>query len=177
MDRGLFCSLARTTTWPQDSILFSTSIRENIAYGAPDATFVEIQEAAIVANAHNFIQEMPHGYDTIVGERGATLSGGQRQRVAIARAILRNPQILILDEATSALDSESEYLVQEALERIMKGRTTFIIAHRLSTIRKADRILVIDEGRIVETGNHEELLQKGGVYSKLYNAQFNSTGN
>lgn len=162
---------------PQDSFLFGTSIKDNIAYGAPEATSEAIKEAAVVANAHNFINELPQGYNTIVGERGATLSGGQRQRVAIARAVLRNPQILILDEATSALDSESEILVQEALERIMRGRTTFIIAHRLSTIRKADRILVIDEGRIVEMGDHESLLTKGGTYSRLYNAQFSNSAN
>lgn len=152
----------------QETVLFATTIRENIAYGKPDATLEEIVEAAKVANAHDFIMKLPNGYDTMVGERGVTLSGGERQRIAIARAILGNPKILIFDEATSALDSESERLVQEALERVMKGKTTFFVAHRLSTLRCADRIVVLNDGRIVEEGSHEELLKKRGLYWRLY---------
>lgn len=152
----------------QETVLFATTIRENIAYGKPDATLEEIVEAAKVANAHDFIMKLPNGYDTMVGERGVTLSGGERQRIAIARAILGNPKILIFDEATSALDSESERLVQEALERVMKGKTTFFVAHRLSTLRCADRIVVLNDGKIVEEGSHEELLKKRGLYWRLY---------
>ncbi|MCS7234275.1 MAG: ABC transporter ATP-binding protein/permease [Synergistetes bacterium] len=152
----------------QDTVLFATTVRENIAYGKPNATFEEIVQAAKIANAHDFIMKLPNGYDTIVGERGVTLSGGERQRIAIARAILGNPRILVFDEATSALDSESEKLVQEALERVMKGRTTFFVAHRLSTLRCADRIIVLNDGRIVEEGSHEELLKKRGLYWRLY---------
>jgi len=157
---------------PQDTILFSGSIAENISYGNPEASFEEIVHAAKMANAHDFITDFREGYETPVGERGAMLSGGQRQRIAIARALLRDAKILILDEATSALDSESESLVQDALEYLMKDRTTFVIAHRLSTIRKADTICVIDNGNIVQSGNHEKLMEIGGEYRQIYNAQF-----
>ncbi|MHA0041794.1 ABC transporter ATP-binding protein [Deinococcus sp. PEB2-63] len=157
---------------PQETLLFSGSIRENILYGRPDARPDEVEAAARAANAHEFISAFPHGYDTVVGERGVKLSGGQRQRVAIARAILKDPRILILDEATSALDNESEALVQAALERLMQGRTTFVIAHRLSTIRNADRILVMDAGRVTEDGTHAQLLAAGGLYRDLYELQF-----
>lgn len=157
---------------PQDIILFGGSIKENIAYGNPNATDEEIITAAKQANAHLFISAFPEGYDTIVGERGMKLSGGQRQRIAIARAILKNPAILILDEATSALDSESEQLVQEALQNLMKGRTSFVIAHRLSTIRSADKIVVIDKGIVIEEGNHEQLMEAKGLYRKLNEMQF-----
>ena len=157
---------------PQEATLFSDTIRANIAYGRLDATQAEIEAAAQAANAHEFIINMTQRYDTLVGERGIKLSGGQRQRIAIARAILKDPHILILDEATSSLDSEAEYLVQEALERLMKSRTTFVIAHRLSTIVKADSILVLDQGRIVEQGAHTELLAYDGLYHKLYAMQF-----
>lgn len=158
----------------QDVLLLSRSIRENIAYGAPEATFEKIQEAAKIANAHDFIQQLPHGYEANPGERGLLLSAGQRQRIAIARAVLRNPKILILDEATSSLDSESEFLIQQAMERLMRGRTTFIIAHRLSTIRNTDKIIAIEEGKIAEIGSHSELLQTQGLYSRLVQAQFAS---
>ena len=157
---------------PQETMLFSTTVRENIRYGRLDATDEEVIEAAKAANADSFIRELPQGYDTTIGERGLNLSGGQRQRMAIARAILKNPQILILDEATSALDTESEKIVQAALDSLMVGRTSFVIAHRLSTIFNADQIYVIDGGRIKEHGTHEELLQQGGLYSHLYNIQF-----
>lgn len=157
---------------PQDTILFADTIIENIRYGKLDASDEEVYKAAQMANAHNFIEQQPNGYNTYIGERGVQLSGGQRQRIAIARAILSNPQILLLDEATSALDTESEKLVQEALERLMENRTSFVVAHRLSTIQKADKIVVIEKGEIVETGNHESLLSQNGVYSKLYNMQF-----
>ena len=140
--------------------------------GRPGATPAEVQEAAVAANAHDFIDGFPSGYDTIVGERGVKLSGGQRQRVAIARALLNDPRILILDEATSSLDSESEATVQEALDRLMEGRTTLVIAHRLSTVRDAHRLVVIDEGRVVQEGNHEVLLAEGGLYADLYHLQF-----
>jgi ABC-type multidrug transport system fused ATPase/permease subunit len=157
---------------PQDVILFGGTIKENIAYGKPNATDDEIMQAAIKANAHDFIQKFPEAYETVVGERGIKLSGGQRQRIAIARAILKNPAILILDEATSSLDSESEQLVQEALENLMKNRTSFVIAHRLSTVRNADKIIVIDHGTVQEMGTHEILMSKeNGIYRKLVDLQ------
>ncbi|ADH62908.1 ABC transporter related protein [Allomeiothermus silvanus DSM 9946] len=157
---------------PQETQLFSGTVAENIRYGKPGASDAEVIEAAKAANAHEFITSFPDGYATIVGERGIKLSGGQRQRVAIARALLKNPRILILDEATSSLDSESEALVQEALEVLMQGRTTFVIAHRLSTIRSADKIVVLEAGRIVQQGTHQELLAAGGLYKELYELQF-----
>jgi ABC-type multidrug transport system fused ATPase/permease subunit len=157
---------------PQDIILFGGSIKENIAYGKPDATDEEIIEAAKKANAHEFISRFPEMYEAIVGERGIKLSGGQRQRIAIARAILKDPAILILDEATSSLDSESEQLVQDALENLMKGRTSFVIAHRLSSIRNADKIVVIDKGIVSESGTHNELMAHNGLYRKLNEMQF-----
>jgi subfamily B ATP-binding cassette protein MsbA len=156
---------------PQEPILFSASVAENIAYGQPGATKEEIEAAARAANAAEFIAAFSQGYETPVGERATKLSGGQRQRIAIARALLRDPRVLILDEATSALDAESESLVQKALERLMQGRTTLVIAHRLSTIQRADRILVLSGGVIVEDGTHAELLQKGKTYRRLYEAQ------
>ena len=161
---------------PQETMLFSSSVRENIRYGRLDATDAEIEEAARAANAEEFILQLPQGYETKIGERGLNLSGGQRQRIAIARAILKNPRILILDEATSALDTESEKIVQAALDKLMVGRTSFAIAHRLSTIFNADCIYVIDGGCIVEQGTHAELLAAGGLYSTLYNIQFRGEG-
>ena len=155
----------------QEAILFNDSFRGNIAFGVDNATQQQIEAAAKIANAHEFITESEHGYDTNIGDRGSRLSGGQRQRVSIARAILKNPPILILDEATSALDTESERLVQQALERLMKTRTTVAIAHRLSTIKNADEICVIHEGEIVERGTHDELLAKNGYYKKLNDMQ------
>ncbi len=156
----------------QESFLFAGTLRDNIKYGRPEATDAEVVQAAIAANAHEFITEFADGYETRVGERGTRLSGGQRQRISIARALLRNPRILILDEATSALDSESEAAIQEALEYLMKGRTTFTIAHRLSTVMNADVILVLDEGKIVERGTHAELANAGGIYEMLCEVQF-----
>lgn len=155
----------------QDNVLFSGTVYENIAYGRPGATLEEAIEAAKTANAHEFVSKWEKGYDTVLGERGMRLSGGQKQRLAIARAVLKNPRILILDEATSALDAESESLVTEALNRLMKGRTTFVIAHRLATVVRADLILVLDEGRVVESGSHEELMRRGGLYRQLYEKQ------
>lgn len=157
---------------PQETMLFSTSVMENIRYGRLEATDEEVIEAAKAANAEEFIKELPEGYDTKLGERGLNLSGGQRQRLAIARAILKNPRVLILDEATSALDTESEKIVQDALDNLMVGRTSFVIAHRLSTIFNADQIFVVENGHLREHGTHEELLAAGGLYSNLYNIQF-----
>lgn len=159
----------------QEVILFDDSVAHNIAYGRLNAPMEDIVKAAKVANAHDFILELKQGYGTIIGERGVRLSGGQRQRLAIARAILKNPQVLIFDEATSSLDSESEFLVQEAINRLMKDRTTFVIAHRLSTIRNCKRILVVDKGKIIDQGTHEELLAKDGLYKKLYEMQFRNS--
>ena len=155
----------------QEAILFNDTFFNNIAFGVENATMEQVVEAAKIANAHDFIMETEHGYDTMLGDRGGRLSGGQRQRISIARAILKNPPILILDEATSALDTESERLVQEALERLMKSRTTIAIAHRLSTIKNADEICVLYEGVIVERGTHEELIALGGYYKKLNDMQ------
>ncbi len=157
----------------QETVLFNESVKSNIAYGIDDCSEKKLFDAAKAANAHNFILELPRGYDTIIGEKGTKLSGGQRQRLAIARALLKNPPIMILDEATSALDNESEVLVQEAIEYLMHDRTTFVIAHRLSTIRNADRIIVLDRGRIVQDSKHDQLLSQGnGIYKKLYELQF-----
>ena len=156
----------------QDTVLFHDTVRANIAYGTPGASADEVEEAARAARAHDFITTLPDGYETVVGERGTTLSGGQRQRIAIARAVLRNPPILILDEATSALDTESERLVQEAMERLLEGRTVFVVAHRLSTIRRADLIVVVDGGRVVQHGTHATLMAEGGLYRRLRELQF-----
>jgi subfamily B ATP-binding cassette protein MsbA len=155
----------------QDPLLFDETVRVNIALGRPGATDAEIEDAAKAAAAHEFIMQLPEGYETRVGERGSRLSGGQRQRIAIARAILRDAPILILDEATSALDSESERAVQDALDRLAKGRTSLVIAHRLSTIRDADLILVMDNGRIVERGTHDALIERDGLYRRLHRLQ------
>jgi ATP-binding cassette subfamily B protein len=159
---------------PQDVTIFVASIHENIAFGRPGATRAEVEAAARAAQADEFIARLEQGYDTPVGERGITLSGGQRQRIAIARAILKNAPILLLDEATSALDAESETLVQKALDGLMEGRTTVVIAHRLATVLKADRILVMDHGRIVEEGTHQSLVRHGGIYAKLARLQFDA---
>ncbi len=156
----------------QEPILFATSIEDNIRYGRPGASRAEVEAAARAANAHDFISSFPEGYGTLVGERGVRLSGGQKQRVAIARALLKDPRLLILDEATSALDAESEHLVQEALDRLMEGRTTLVIAHRLSTVKAADRVAVIDQGHVVEQGTHAELLESDGLYRRLVERQF-----
>jgi subfamily B ATP-binding cassette protein MsbA len=157
---------------PQETLLFNGSVYDNIKYGRLDATKEEIIDAAKAANAHDFITNLPQGYETMLGDRGVNISGGQRQRIAIARAILKDPRILILDEATSALDTESERLVQEALDRLMVGRTAIVIAHRLSTVKNADRILVLDEGKLVEDGNHEQLMAMDGLYAHLYKIQY-----
>jgi subfamily B ATP-binding cassette protein MsbA len=153
-------------------VLFHDTVRSNIAYGRPDASTEEIEAAARAANAHNFIMGMSKGYDSVVGERGVELSGGERQRIAIARALLRDPPILIFDEATSALDTESERLIQAAIERLLEGRTVFVIAHRLSTVQRADMIFVMDQGRIVERGDHATLMAESGTYRRLYELQF-----
>ena len=155
----------------QDSFLFNNSVVENLLYGKPDATREKLIQAAKAANAHDFIMQLPEGYDTEIGERGVKLSGGQKQRLALARAILADPRILILDEATSSVDAETEFLIQQALERVLEGRTSLVIAHRLSTVRNADKIIVLDQGRIVEVGQHDKLLQGGGLYSQLYQRQ------
>jgi subfamily B ATP-binding cassette protein MsbA/ATP-binding cassette subfamily B protein AbcA/BmrA len=155
----------------QDIHLFPGTIAENIGYGAPEPSLDEVINAAKAANAHDFIMELPKGYNTIIGEDGARLSGGEKQRISIARAILKDAPILLLDEPTSALDTQSEALVQEVFNKIMKNKTVIVIAHRLSTIKECDRVLVLDQGTIMETGSHEELLLKDGVYKKLYNKQ------
>ncbi len=156
----------------QESVLFSGTLAENIRYGLPEASMQDVIDAAMAANAHDFIAKLPRGYHTAVGERGVKLSGGQRQRIAIARAILKNPRILIFDEATSSLDTKAERLIQEAMEQLMKGRTTMVVAHRLSTILKADRIVVVQGGAILEAGAHADLLKQNGLYRHLYDLQF-----
>jgi ATP-binding cassette subfamily B protein len=162
---------------PQDPILFHRSLMENIRYGKPEASEAEVIEASRIAHCHEFISRFPQGYETLVGERGVKLSGGERQRVAIARAVLKNAPILVLDEATSSLDSESEMLIQDALKKLMKGKTVIVVAHRLSTIMQMDRIIVIDGGRIVEEGKHKELLKaQEGIYQKLWNIQAGGFG-
>ena len=158
----------------QDTMLLHDTVRANIGYGRRDATDGEIEAAALAANAHEFIRTLPDGYRTILGERGTRLSGGQRQRIAIARALLRDAPILILDEATSALDTESERLVQEAIERLVRDRTVLVIAHRLATIREADQIVVMEDGRMVEIGSHTALLARGGLYRRLHDLQFSA---
>ncbi len=156
----------------QETVLFNATVWRNIGYGKPDASRAEILEAAQFANAHEFIEKMPEGYDTMVGERGVTLSGGQRQRIAIARAVIRNTPILILDEPSSGLDAASEQLVFDALDRLMTGKTSVVIAHRLSTIQRADKIYVVEDGSIVESGKHEDLMRQRGIYAELYRIQF-----
>ncbi|MGL4732713.1 MAG: ABC transporter ATP-binding protein, partial [Fusobacteriaceae bacterium] len=157
---------------PQETFLFSGTIKENLKFGKEYISDEEVERAAKMANAYEFIKELPQGFETEVGERGVLLSGGQKQRIAIARALIQNPEIMILDEATSALDTESERLVQKALDNLMENRTTFVIAHRLSTIINADKIVVMENGEIVELGTHSQLLEKNGVYKKLYDIQF-----
>jgi ATP-binding cassette subfamily B protein len=163
---------SRIAVVPQEVALFATTIAENIRYGTPDASLDDVRRAAQAAQAEPFILALPRGYDTPLGENGVSLSGGERQRIAIARAILRDAPVLLLDEATSALDAENEAAVQKALERVMVGRTTLVIAHRLATVQRADRILVMENGRIVEEGTHATLLRKGGLYARLADLQF-----
>jgi ATP-binding cassette subfamily B protein len=160
----------------QETQLFGATIRENLAFGAPDVTLDEIKEAAKAASAHDFILSFPDGYETVVGERGVTLSGGQRQRIAIARALLIDPRILILDDSTSSVDAETERLIQQALARLMEGRTSFVIAQRFSSVRNADMILLLDKGRIVARGKHEELLHESGLYAEIYYSQLAPEG-
>jgi ATP-binding cassette subfamily B protein len=155
----------------QEPFLFSASIAENIAYGRPAASLEDIVQAAQAANAHEFIESFPSGYETRVGERGVTLSGGQKQRIAIARALLYDPRILILDDSTSSVDTETEHIIQQALQTLMQGRTTFVIAQRLLTLKHADQILVLEQGRIVQRGRHEQLLAEGGLYRQIYDLQ------
>jgi subfamily B ATP-binding cassette protein MsbA len=157
---------------PQEPALFSGTVRENIAFGRPDASDADIARAARAAHAMEFIENFTAGMDTRVGERGVKLSGGQRQRIAIARVFLKDPAVVILDEATSSLDSESERLVEKAMEELLRGRSTLIIAHRLSTVRRADRVVVLDAGRVIEEGSHTQLLADGGLYARLYQVQF-----
>ena len=157
---------------PQDPVIFATSARDNIRFGRPEASDAEVEDAARAAAAHDFIVALPEGYDTFLGERGVMLSGGQKQRVAIARAILRDARVLLLDEATSALDAESELLVQQAVERLGQGRTVLVVAHRLATVKRAYRIVVLDQGRVVATGSHESLVAEGGLYARLARLQF-----
>jgi ATP-binding cassette subfamily B protein len=159
---------------PQETAIFTESLRENIRYGRPGASDAEVEHAAEIALVDEYVRALPDGYDTALGENGMTLSGGQRQRIAIARAVLKDSPVLLLDEATSALDSQSERLVQRALERLKAGRTTIVIAHRLATVRGADRILVVDEGRIVASGTHDELVEAGGLYADLARLQLDA---
>ncbi len=161
----------------QQTILFDDTVRNNIAYGRPDMPLEKVMDAARAAHAHEFVSALPEGYDTLIGENGIKLSGGERQRIAIARALLKNPPILVLDEATSNLDTDSEKAVQNALEELMKGRTTLVVAHRLSTIRNVDRIYVLVAGRVVEHGSHDELLALNGQFARLYHMQFAPTDN
>jgi len=155
----------------QEPFLFNDTVRQNILFGRLDASDEEMENAARLANAHDFIMELPQGYDTLVGERGVKLSGGQKQRICIARAFLANPRVLLLDEATASVEPESEALIQAALERLMQGRTTIIVTHRLSLVRECDRILVIEQGRVIESGTHDELLQRDGWYARMYRLQ------
>ena len=156
----------------QETFLFNDTVKANISYGVESIGYDTIKAAAVAANAHDFIEKLPDGYDTVIGERGVSLSGGQRQRVAIARALVKNPPILILDEATSSLDTESEKKVQQAIEKLMRNRTVIVIAHRLSTVHNADKIIVLDKGKIVDQGSHQELINRDGIYKQLYNMQF-----